>query len=198
MNYLVIYAHPNMNSLNHSVLEETLKLLNSKENAEVQVIDLYGENFDPRLNFDASHPRRDMKTREETEKYRNSILWANHIVFIYPIWWGRAPAILLGFIDKIFVSGFAYHHPPTALLPQGLLKGKTATVITTQKGPAFITRLVFKDSHRRVMKKQVLQFCGIKKVRFLEIGQSEAMTPERFSKVQKKIQKLFSRQKDFQ
>lgn len=193
MNHLVIYAHPNMNSLNHSVLEETLKLLNSKENAEVQVIDLYGENFDPRLTFDASHPRRELSIREETEKYRNSILWANHIVFIYPIWWGRAPAILLGFIDKVFVSGFAYHQPPKALLPQGLLNDQTATIITTQKGPAFLTRLFYNDTHRKLMKRQVLQFCGIKKVRFIEIGQSETMTPKRFGIIQKKLYSFFSK-----
>lgn len=191
MKYVVVFAHPYEKSLNKSILDETIAALKAKKDAEVQVIDLYGENFDPRLTFDAEHPRRALSSREDTAAYRESILWAEHLVFIYPLWWGRAPAILLGFFDKVFVSGFAYEHSPKALLPKGLLRNKVSTIITTQKGPAFLSRLIFLDSHRTLIKRQVLNFCGIKKVRFLEIGQSETMTAKRFSKIVKKIRKWF-------
>lgn len=42
------------------------------------------------------------------EKYRNQITWADKIVFVYPIWWGRPPAMLMGYIDQLFAANFAY------------------------------------------------------------------------------------------
>ena len=191
MNYLIIYAHPNKKSLNHSVLDETRAVLKLQNTNELQVIDLYEENFNPSLYFDETQPRRNLHTREETEKYRGAILWADHLIFVYPIWWGRPPAILLGFIDKVFVSGFAYFMPPKALMVKGLLKGKRASIITTQNGPVLLTRILFSDTHRKIMKRQLLNFCGIWKVRFFEIGQSESMTSNRFSKIKQKLCKFF-------
>lgn len=191
MNYVIIYAHPNRDSLNGSILTETLSILENKPDAQVKLIDLYGEKFNPSLYFDKTQLRRNLYTRDETKNYRDMIAWANHLIFIYPIWWGRSPAILLGFIDKVFTAGFAYKTAPQALIPQGLLKDKRATIITTQNGPVGITRLLYGDTHRILMKRQVLSFCGIKNVRFFEIGKSEAMSTSRFSQIVLKLRKLF-------
>ena len=42
--------------------------------------------------------------------YREQLLWADKIVLVYPIWWGRPPAMLMGYIDRMFASGFAYRN----------------------------------------------------------------------------------------
>lgn len=191
MNYLIIYAHPNKESLNSSILEETETTLKSKPDGTVKILDLYANKFNPCLLFDSANPRRNLDSREETKNYRDAISWANHIIFVYPIWWGRPPAILLGFIDKVFVSGFAYQKSPKSVMPEGLLKKKEATIITTQNGPALITRILYHNTHRILMKRQVLNFCGIKKVKFFEIGNSESMSTQRFLKIKAKLKKLF-------
>lgn len=191
MNYLIIFAHPNTNSLNGSILSETKSLLEAKENSNIKEINLYADKFNPCLVFNKKLPRRDLCSRDDTKEYRDLISWADNLVFIYPIWWGRPPAILLGFIDKVIVSGFAYYTPPKAILPVGLLKSKKATIITTQNGPVLLTRMLYHDSHRVLIKRQVLNFCGIKKVKFLEIGHSESMNTQRFTKIKSKLKKLF-------
>jgi len=193
MNYLIIYAHPNRNSLNSSILDETESILKAKQDANIKLLDLYAKKFDPCLFFDSDNPRRNLDTREETKNYRDAIAWANHLIFIYPIWWGRPPAILLGFIDKVFVSGFAYQKSPKSVMPEGLLKKKVATIITTQSGPSLITRIMYHDTHRILIKRQVLNFCGIKKVRFFEISQSESMNNQKFNQLKLKLQKLWKR-----
>ena len=193
MNYLLIYAHPNRDSLNSSILAEAKSILKASQDANVKILDLYADKFDPCLLFNHDNPRRNLDSREETKNYRELITWADHLIFIYPIWWGRPPAILLGFIDKVFVSGFAYKKSPKSVMPEGLLKKKVATIITTQNGPALITRILYHDTHRILMKRQVLNYCGIKKVKFFEIGQSESMNSQKFNQLKLKLQELLIR-----
>lgn len=109
MKTLVIYTYPNHKSLNYAFLQEVIK--GSKENPnikELQILDLYEEGFDPLLVFHENKRRRDMYRDPSLEKYRDQITWADKIVFVYPIWWGRPPAMLMGYIDQLFAANFAY------------------------------------------------------------------------------------------
>ena len=108
MNILIIYAHPNHQSFNGAILQQVKTHLNPKH--QVQILDLYAEKFDPLLRFDEDQLRRDLDKDPEMEKYRQLISWADHLIWIFPIWWGGMPAILKGFIDRVFASGFAYSY----------------------------------------------------------------------------------------
>ncbi|WP_346419166.1 NAD(P)H-dependent oxidoreductase, partial [Listeria monocytogenes] len=72
------------------------------------VIDLYRDRFDPVLLFDEKKRRSDMKRDPETAEYRRIVKNADHLIFIYPLWWGGMPAIMKGFIDRVFAAGEAY------------------------------------------------------------------------------------------
>ncbi|OPA79180.1 NAD(P)H dehydrogenase [Paenibacillus selenitireducens] len=174
MNVLTIYTHPNHRSLSYAFLQKVI--LGSSENAhitEVQVLDLYEEGFDPVLVFNENKRRRDMHIDPKLEKYREQIRWADKIVFVYPIWWGRPPAMLLGYIDQMFASNFAYRDNG-GLLPEGLLKGKSAVCISTMKGPALYPLYWLGNAHKILMRKALLQYVGIRKVKFFEFGSMES------------------------
>lgn len=156
MNILIIYAHPNHQSFNGAILRQVKNHLNSKH--QVRILDLYAEKFDPLLHFDEDHLRRDLDKDPEMEKYRQLISWADHLIWIFPIWWGGMPAILKGFIDRVFASGFAYSYKGMGM--QGHLKGKTAWIISTHDTPGFVT--AFLQDYGKVLKNQVLGMCGIK------------------------------------
>jgi len=174
MNVLVIYTHPNHRSLSYAFLQRVIE--GSRENAhitEVQVLDLYEEGFDPVLVFNENKRRRDMHIDPKLEKYRDQIRSADKVVFVYPIWWGRPPAMLLGYIDQMFASNFAYRDNGK-LLPEGLLKGKSAVCISTMKGPAFYPLYWLGNAHKILMRKALLQYVGIRKVKFFEFGSMES------------------------
>lgn len=57
------------------------------------------------------------------------VSWADTIIVIHPIWWWGAPAILKGWVDRVFSHGFAYTYGPKG--PEGLLAGKKALVFTS-------------------------------------------------------------------
>ncbi|OZI13357.1 NAD(P)H dehydrogenase [Bacillaceae bacterium SAS-127] len=174
MKILAIYTHPNHQSLSYAFLQEVIK--GSRENPnikELQVLDLYEEAFDPLLIFNETKRRRDMHSDPTFEQYRKQIMWADKIVFVYPIWWGRPPAMLMGYIDQIFASNFAYREEGR-LLPEGLLKGKSVVCISTMKGPTNYPLFLLNNAHKALMKKAVFNFVGIKKVKFFEFGHMES------------------------
>lgn len=194
MNTLVIYTYPNHESLNYSFLEHTLQGLKRSANKnDIQVLDLYAENFNPVLVFNQDHKRRDMATDPELEKYRQQLLWADQLVFIYPIWWGRPPAMLLGYFDRLLATGFAYRHKESSPIPEGLIKNKSAICISTMKGPTLYPLFFHGNAHKNLMKRAVFNFIGIKKVKFFEMGGMEKKDGKQTKNLQK-ISHYFERQ----
>ena len=174
MKLLIIYTHPNHRSLSYAFLQEVL--LGSKENAaieEIKVLDLYEEGFNPILVFNETKRRRDMHADPALARYREQLIWADKIVFVYPIWWGRPPAMLIGYIDQMFASGFAYKDTG-GMLPEGLLKGKSVICISTMKGPALYPLFWLYNAHKTLMRKALFNYVGIKKVKFFEFGSMES------------------------
>lgn len=159
MNTLIVYAHPNEKSLNSSILNNVKEIIKSNKH-EFDIIDLYKENFNPVLVFNENQKRRNLFKDQETEKYRKLIKKSELIIFIYPVWWNEMPAILKGFIDRVFVKDFAYKLD--GLMPIGLLKGKKSYIINTMDAPKLFVKLFLFESHYKNFKNNILKFCGVK------------------------------------
>lgn len=188
MKTLIIYTYPNHKSLNYAFLQEVIK--GCEENPyikEIQVVDLYAEKFNPLLEFNEHKRRRDMYRDPQLEKYREQITWADKIVFVYPIWWGRPPAMLMGYIDQLFAANFAYRDKK-GLFPDGLLAGKSVVCVSTMKGPTKYPLLWLNNAHKILMRKAVFNFVGIKKVKFFEFGNMESLKGGHTKKLDKVYQ----------
>lgn len=164
MQTAVIYAHPNPNSFNGAILNQVIKALEDGKHS-YDVIDLYKDRFDPILLFDEKKRRSDMKHDPETAEYRRIVKNADHLIFIYPLWWGGMPAIMKGFIDRVFTAGEAYTYQ--GKLPKGLLKARTASVYYTADAPSWYLRFWRRDADWVTVKDVMLKFCGVRRVRRL-------------------------------
>jgi NAD(P)H dehydrogenase (quinone) len=182
MKILIILAYPNKNGFCYHAYK-TIKDNLEKQHHEVRVHDLYEEKFDSVLIFNKDKPRLYMQRDPELEEYRNNLLWANHLVFIFPIWWSGMPAILKGYIDKVFAAGFAYKFK--GLIPIGLLKNKSAWIITTYDTPYLYAKLLQQD-YGNILKKQILKMCGIKKIKIMAFSGVKNSTKEAREKWLKK------------
>ncbi|NGM82073.1 flavodoxin family protein [Paenibacillus sp. 7124] len=192
MNTLIVYAHPSRESLNGAFLNAVQQgIRQNAASGEIQVLDLYEEQFNPALVYNKERRRRDMHKDPEMEKYRAQIRWADQIVFIYPIFWGRPPAMLLGFFDRLFASNFAYRDRPNRIYPEGLLKGKSVVCISTMKGPAHYPLLTLNNAHKVLMKRAVFHFVGIRKVKFFEFGSMESRKGNHAKKLNK-VERYFA------
>jgi NAD(P)H dehydrogenase (quinone) len=112
-------------------------------------------------------------------KAQECIRWADHLVFVYPIWWGTIPALLKGFIERVFVPGFAVNFRKDSPLWDKLLTGRSARLVVTLNTPSLVYRWIFGRPGHLTMKRTILQFCGIRPVRITEVGPIKGSTEAR-------------------
>ncbi len=163
MKILVILAHPNRKSFNHSIANQVLVTLGNSGH-DVVFHDLYHEKFDPLLPFreirekGAVDPLIEEQCRELTE--------CDGMIFVHPNWWGQPPAILKGWIDRVIRPGTAYEFREGDSgegIPAGLLRGKRALVFNTSDTPHEREKEVFGDPLENIWKKCIFHFCGIER-----------------------------------
>lgn len=165
-NILIINGHPDAESFNQGLSEAYLAGAKAS-GADVRVINIRDLAFSPNLQYGYCQ-----RTELEPDllQARESILWAGHMVWIYPVWWGSVPAIMKGFIDRVFLPGFAFKHREDSVWCDKYLTGKSARIICTMDQPPWYYRLVNGAPSHKAMKKLTLQFVGIKKVKITSIG----------------------------
>lgn len=165
-NIAVVIGHPYSKSYCNALAQAYVKGA-TRSGADVRILDLSQMSFDPHLRFGYQQ-----RTELEPDLLaaQHTISWADHLVFVYPNWWGTMPAILKGFFDRAFLPGFAFRSKLNSLLVEKLLKGKTARLIVTMDSPPWYYHLVLRSAGHRIMKKAILQFCGIQPVKITEIG----------------------------
>lgn len=133
-NILIINGNPNKKSLTSAICESFAKGARESGN-KVKVLYLCDLKFNPVLKGDYS---KDTSLEPDLKKSQKLILWANHIVFAYPIWWHTMPALMKGWLDKTFLPSFGFKYEQGKRKPTGLLKGRTAELIKTSGGPWWI------------------------------------------------------------
>jgi putative NADPH-quinone reductase len=102
------------------------------------------------------------------EAAQQAILWADHVVIIFPLWLGGLPAKLKAFFEQTFRYGFALSAPGQKM--QGLLKGRSARMIVTMGMPTVIFRWVFGAHGVRAVERGMLWISGFRPIRSLFIG----------------------------
>ena len=163
---LIINGHPVKNSFNAS-LAEAYKKGASAGGAFIDEIIIADLKFDPNLPLGYS---RNTILEEDLIKAQEKINWADHIVFVHPLWWGSVPAIMKGFLDRVLLPGFAFKSRPNSLWWDKLLKGKTARIISTMDQPYWWYWLFNGKSGIYQLKTSTLEYCGIKPVKVTTIG----------------------------
>lgn len=173
---LIILGHPSADSL-CGALAERYRAGAEAAGVEIRTLRLGELRFDPILH---DGYRRIQPLEPDLEAAQRAILWAEHLVFVYPIWWGALPALLKGFIDRIFLPGFAFKYRPDSPWWDKLLKGRSAHLLVTLDTPAWYYRLIYRAPGHHQMKKTILQFSGVDPVRIT------SFSPTRYADERKK------------
>ncbi len=162
MKMLVIVAHPNIESFNRAIAETAARKLR-RNGHEVIFHDLYEEGFDPVLH-EGEVPQGVLLT-PPIETHCSEAASAEGFVIVHPNWWGQPPAILKGWIDRVFRPGVAYEFREGdggGGIPQGLLRADTAIVFNTSNTPEEREMNVFGDPLETLWKNCIFGLCGVK------------------------------------
>ena len=163
---LIINGHPDKESFNYA-LSEAYKIGAKKSTAEIQEINIRELNFNPNLQFGY---RKRTELESDLLEAQEKLKWADHLVLVYPIWWGSVPAIMKGFLDRVLLPGFAFNKREKSLWWDKCFTGKTARIICTLDQPAWYYKWIYRSPSHNAMKKLTLNYIGVKKVRITTIG----------------------------
>ncbi|MFL1546509.1 NAD(P)H-dependent oxidoreductase [Pseudomonas sp. O39] len=175
---LVILGHPSTTSL-CSALAEAYIHSAKVAGHPVRVLSLGDLTFDPVLH----HGYTQIQALEpDLLSAQSDILWATHLAFVFPIWWGGIPALLKGFIDRIFLPGFAFKYREGKLFPDKLLLGRTAHLLVTLDTPPWYYRWFYRMPGIHQLRSATLAFCGIQPIKTLLFGPVLGSTPAQRAK----------------
>ncbi|MFZ2456027.1 MAG: NAD(P)H-dependent oxidoreductase [Candidatus Altiarchaeia archaeon] len=165
MKVLVVLGHPRKGSFNHAIADRCVSAL--KESGHIVFFhDLYEERFDPLITWDEIGSID--KANALTRKHCKELEEAEGIIIIHPNWWGQPPAILKGWIDKVFRAKVAYQFDAGDKgegIPRGLLKARKAIVYNTSDTPPAREKKQFGDPLETTWKNCIFDFCGVKQFR---------------------------------
>lgn len=148
---------------------------------EVQLVSVARLRFDPILHegYQGNQP-----PEPDIADAQEKVIWAEHLVFIYPMWGYMIPALLKGFFERAFTPGFAYAAKSSNPLKRGLLGGKSARLIQTMGMPGLVYRLLYR-AHGAKALRDMLKFCGIAPVRISYFGTIDESDSRRKTYLQK-------------
>lgn len=178
MTITIIYAHPYDKSFNHAIFEK--KIAKLKSDSKVNIIDLYKDGFDPTYSERELSLFKNGETSDtQVSEYQKMIKESTKLIFVFPIWWNDLPAMLKGFVDKVFKMNFSYVDTPRGV--KGKLNNiQSAEIITTSKSPTWYIKLFAGNAIRNVFIKATLKQVGIKHVSWKNFGQiSKSQSKER-------------------
>ncbi|MDA3891951.1 MAG: NAD(P)H-dependent oxidoreductase [Salinivirgaceae bacterium] len=177
-NTLIINGHPNKESFCTSLANKYYEGARQSE-ANCAIVNLSDLEFDPILRY--GYEKRTELEPDLLETW-DKIQKADHLVWVYPNWWGTYPALLKGFIDRLFLPGFAFEKYDNSIRWGKLLKGKTAHIIVTMDSPGFFYKFFLKSPGHNSMKRSILSFVGIKTTKTTNFRIVKTSTEEKRNK----------------
>jgi NAD(P)H dehydrogenase (quinone) len=153
---LLVLGHPAPNRFLHALAEHYQRGALAA-GAHVRVLDLAQLTFDPILRdgYAADQPLEPDLVRAQRE-----LVEAAHVVFFFPMWWVAPPALVKGFVDRVFLPGFAFRYPPGGGYPEGLLRGRSARVVATMDSPSWYYRFFRRRALHQAFTEGTLRFSG--------------------------------------
>ena len=139
MNTLVVYCHPDPTSFTAAVRDVVVDALSGRGH-DVRVRDLYGEGFDPRFSADERRTHLHAGPHPSMSDHADELHWCQHLVLVYPTWWSGQPAMLKGWMDRVWVRGVAWELKSDRVKAR-LTNVRRITAVTTHGSSKWVNML---------------------------------------------------------
>lgn len=154
-----MFAHPNPNSFSAHLANRVRAGLASGGH-DHRTIDLHAEGFRAAMSEEEWLLHRAPSTRKPwVTSHADHLGWADAIVWVYPTWWSGPPAILKGWVDRVWTNGTAYDHTDTGLHPGPLTHIRRMYVVTTH-GSSRLVNLAEGEVGRKLIRRTLRALCG--------------------------------------
>ena len=161
MKILLVYCHPVTESFSRAVLDATLDGL-AAAGHEVDLLDLYAERFDPVMPADERrlYNDPDAPMPADVAGHVERLRRAEGLVFVYPTWWYGQPAMLKGYLDRVFRPGVTFTIPTAEQgLRPALTNVRFVGVVTTLGSPWWLWSVVIGAPGRKIILRGIRACC---------------------------------------
>ena len=194
MRTLVVFNHPYEGSYCNAILK-SVKAGLKKGGHEIDVIHLDEDGFNPVMS------REDLKGFVQHKpvdpmvfNYKDRLEKADHLIFIFPIWWELMPAMTKGFIDKVIFPGLAYDYKESGLGMRPLLKNlKGVTMITTMNTPGVVYKYLFGNAIKKSLMTGTFAKMGYKNRKWISLNMVKMVSKEKREKWLDRIENRFAK-----
>lgn len=194
MRIVIVFNHPYEGSYGNAILNAVTKGLQTA-NHEIDLMHLDNDGFNPVMS------KADLKAfvnhkpiDPQVIDYNSRLEKADHLIFIFPIWWDLMPAMTKGFIDRVLSPGVVYdHHPRGFGLVPLLKKLKGVTVITTMNKPKIMYSLLIGNLIKKAMIRSVFKTMGYKNLKWISYNMIKSVSQEKRVKWLTDIENRFSK-----
>jgi putative NADPH-quinone reductase len=190
MKILVVLGHPDAGSFNHALAQTVCKSLRAHGH-EVIFHDLCAEGFEPCVSKEEI--AREGVVQPVIRKHCEELRSADGIVVVHPNWWGQPPAVVKGWIDRVFRPDVAYRFEEGDNgegVPVGLLRAKAALILNTGNTLEQRERTVFGDPLQGIWEKCIFELCGVPVVKRRLFGVIVTSTPQQRAEWLGEVEKL--------
>jgi len=193
MRTVIVFNHPYDGSFCNAILQSVTKGLQSA-NHEVDLIHLDKDKFNPRMTAEdlkafVAHQPVDPQVIDYCERLKK----AEHLIFIFPIWWDIMPAATKGFIDRVLSPGIVYDHHPRGFGLVPLLKNlKSVITITTMNKPKIMYSLLIGNLIKKVMLRSIFKTMGYKNLHWISFTSVKSVSPKKRKNWLTSLEKRFS------
>lgn len=194
MRTIIVFNHPNEGSYCNAILQSVTKGLQNA-NHEVDLMHLDNDGFNPAMSAEdlkafVDHQPIDPQVMDYNERLKK----ADHLIFIFPIWWDIMPATTKGFVDRVLSPGVMYDHHPRGFGLVPLLKNlKSVTIITTMNKPRILYSLLIGNLIRKVMLRSVFKTMGYKNLNWINFTSVKSVSQKKRVKWLSNLENRFSK-----
>ncbi len=200
MKTVIVFNHPYEGSFCNAILEAVQSGLH-RSGHTTDLIHLDADGFDPVMRA------KDLQAFVKAGKgepvddlldpailhYRQKLRAADHLVFIFPIWWELMPAMTKGFIDKVIFPGVAYTHDGPYRMAPAFTGIKSVTLITTMNTPSLMYRLLFGNAVKKALMTGTFWKTGYKNRKWISLNMVKFRSDEKRRKWLQQIEQRFAR-----
>ncbi|UII25191.1 NAD(P)H-dependent oxidoreductase [Fulvivirga maritima] len=184
MRVAIIFNHPYEGSYCNAILTAVTKGLQTA-NHEIDLIHLDKDNFNPVMTSADLKAFRDKKPVDpKVTEYKHRLQKADHLIFIFPIWWELMPAMTKGFIDKVIFPGVAYDYTNKANTRMKPLfeQIKSVTLITTMNTPKMLYKWIFGNAIKKAFMLGTFWKIGYKKRKWISLNMVKMVSDKKRKK----------------
>jgi NAD(P)H dehydrogenase (quinone) len=202
MKVVIVFNHPYEGSFCNAILTSVSEGLKKSKN-EIDLIHLDNDEFDPVMRSKDLEAFAKAKSKSSSSiqwvdpkviDYKQRLEDAEHLVFIFPIWWELMPAMTKGFIDKVIFPGIAYDYSETGLgMISKMKKLKGLTIITTMNTPSFFYWVIFGNAIKRAMITGTFWKIGVKNRKWISLNRVKFVSENKRKKWLANLENTFTK-----